>query len=444
VSALDRDLLDAFVPEFETEAVRLAMVRDAPAAARALDQLRAMAGALGAPSLAAMVERAAEALDPLDLPALAAAAEALARQARAIGAAGADLPAPTPAASPAAAAAPRHATIDRELLEAFAPEFDIACTRLSDANDAAAAARALDALRAMAGTAGLASLRALLDRGPALVDAGDLPALARLAEAARAHAARILVAGEDVAPPADAPPAAAPAQDPGPPDAELLAAFLPDFAAACTRLAEAREGPAARRAADTLAGMAGALGLGSIAAMLAAAPLDPFDAAAMPGVAAALTRQARAVAAAGHDLPSGTRRRVLVVDDSPMMRRLVREIIAADPDFELAGEAADGRAALAAMASLRPDLTLLDIEMPELDGIGVLRHWALRGGGAVVVVSSAARPGSAVAVEARRLGAAGIVGKPSGALSPDLRDRQGDALRRAARRASGLPVAASA
>jgi hypothetical protein len=42
-------------------------------------------------------------------------------------------------------------------------------------------------------------------------------------------------------------------------------------------------------------------------------------------------------------------------------------------------------------------------------------------------------------VEARRLGAAGIVAKPSGALSPDLRDRQGEALRRAARRATGLP-----
>jgi CheY-like chemotaxis protein len=435
-STIDRDLLDAFLPEFEAEAVRLAMARDAAGATRALDQLRAMAAALGAPSLATLLDRAAEALDPLDLPALSAAAEALARQARAVGAAGADVPPPAPAAAIAAPDAPKAGALDREILDAFAPEFDAACARLAGAADPAAATRALEALRAMAGTAGLASLRTLLERGAPLLDAGDLAGLAALAEAARQHAARILVAGEDLPPPAPEPPRPAPpALDP-----ELLAAFLPDFAAACARLGEAAEPAAARRAADALAGMAATLGLGSIAAMLAAAPLDPFDPAAMPALSAALLRQAEAVAAAGHDLPApgAGKRRVLVVDDSPMMRRLVREIIAADPDFEPVGEAPDGRAALAAMERLRPDLTLLDIEMPELDGIGVLRHWAIRGGGAVVVVSSAARPGSATAIEARRLGAAGIVGKPSGALSPDLRERQGEALRRTARRALGM------
>jgi CheY-like chemotaxis protein len=343
---LDRDLLDAFVPEFEAEALRLATVRDAAAASRALDQLRAMAAALGAPSLAMMVERAAEALDPLDLPALAAAAEALAGRARAIGEAGEDLPPPPPTLA-VPEAEPQRA-LDRELLDAFAPEFEAACDRLAACTDGATAARALDSLRALAGTAGLASLQALLERGPALLEAGDLPGLSALAAAARSHAARVILAREDL--PAAPEPAAAP--------------------------------PAA----------------------------------------------------------TGARRRVLIVDDSPMMRRLVREIIAADPDFEPVGEAPDGRAALAAMEALSPDLTLLDIEMPELDGIGVLRHWAIRGGGAVVVVSSAARPGSATAIEARRLGAAGIVGKPSGALSPDLRERQGEALRRTVRRAAGLPA----
>jgi CheY-like chemotaxis protein len=436
---LDRDLLDAFVPEFEAEAVRLATVRDAAGAARALDQLRAMAAALGAPSLGTLLDRAAEALDPLDLPALAATAEALARQARAIAAAGADLPPPAPPAATPPPEAPRASALDRELLEAFAPEFDTACARLASAADLATATRALEALRAMAGTAGLASLRVLLERGPPLLDAADLPGLATLAEAARQHAAHILVAGEDLPPP---PPVVPERPQAARLDPELLAAFLPDFATACARLAEAADAAAARRAADALAAMGATLGLVSVGAMLAAAALDPLDAAAMPPLAAALRRQAEAIAAAGHDLPAPatSRRRVLVVDDSPMMRRLVKEIIAADPDFELIGEAPDGRAALAAMEALRPDLTLLDIEMPELDGIGVLRRWALRGGGAVVVVSSAARPGSATAIEARRLGAAGIVGKPSGALSPDLRERQGEALRRTARRAAGMPA----
>ena len=56
----------------------------------------------------------------------------------------------------------------------------------------------------------------------------------------------------------------------------------------------------------------------------------------------------------------------------------------------------------------------------------------------MVVVSSAAPAGSPTATEVRRLGAADIVAKPSGALSPDLRERQGETLRRAARRAVGL------
>jgi CheY-like chemotaxis protein len=435
MTALDRDLLDAFVPEFEAEAVRLAMVRDAAAAARALDQLRAMAAALGAPSLSAMTERAAAALDPLDLPALHASAEALARQARAIGAAGTDLPPPEmPAAEPGAPPRPAPSDLDAEILEAFAAEFGPACARLGAAGDAAAATRAAGQIGAMAGAAGFASLAVMAGRVTPLLEPFDAAGLRALAAAIEAQAARVVQAGHDL-PAAEDGPAEAPRLDP-----ELLAAFLPEFEAGCARLAAAAEADAATRAAGALEAMAAALPLPSLATMLRAAPLDPFEPAAMSPLAAALLRQARAAVAAGRDVPpqAAARRRVLVVDDSPMMRRLVREILDLDPDFEVVGEAPDGRAALAAMEVLRPDLTMLDIEMPELDGIGVLRAWALRGPGEVVVVSSAARPGSPTAILVRRLGAAGIVGKPSGALSPDLRQRQGEALLRTARRAAGI------
>ncbi|MBU8546756.1 MULTISPECIES: response regulator [Roseomonadaceae] len=440
---LDRDLLDAFVPEFEAEAVRLAMVRDAAAAGRALDQLRAMAAALGAPSLAALVDRTTLALDPLDWPALHAGAEALAAQARAVGQAGRDVPlaeaAPVPVAEPAAE--PAAAFLDREMLEALAPEFAAGCARLAVAGDAAEAGRALDGLRAMAGAVGLGSLLALLDRAAGLLEPFDAKGLAALADSLAAQAARIVAAGADLDLPEEE--ATTAALDP-----ELLAAFAPEFAAACTRLASATDPAAAARAAEALRGMAGALGLDSLRVMLEGMPAEPFDAAALPPLAAALARQAEAIAAAGHDLPTeaapptAPRRRVLVVDDSAMMRRLVRETLALDPDFEVVGEAADGIQALLALQRLTPDLTMLDIEMPELDGLGVLRRWALEGGGAIVIVSSAARPGSATAVEARRLGVSGIVGKPSGALSPDLRERQGVELLRTARRAAGLPVEA--
>ena len=240
-------------------------------------------------------------------------------------------------------------------------------------------------------------------------------------------------------------------------DPELLTLLLPEWEVAADRLAAATGERDRKRALDALRGMAGGAGIESLAAALRALePLpEPFDAAA---TAAALAAHARAVVAAGRDLPFQAPEarpdaeavlpaaasppqapiRTLVVDDSAMMRRLMREALSTDPAFAVVAEAADGGEALSRIAEHAPDLIMLDIEMPVLDGLAVLRDWALRGSGAVVVVSSAAVPGGEVAVEARRLGASGVVGKPSGAFSPDLGERQGGAIRRAARRAAGL------
>lgn len=333
--------------------------------------------------------------------------------------------------------------LDRDMLEAFLPEFLAEVSRLGAATEAAGAARALDQLRAMAAALGARSLTMLLGRAALLLDPPDLPALREAAAGIAAQAKAIGAAGQDLALPEAAPMGEAPAPPPAatpPIDAELLAAFLPEFTQGCDRLGAATEPAVAQRAVGGCDAMAASLGIASLREMLRAVPLDPFEPSVLAPHAAGLARQARAIVAAGHDLPPATlaRRRVLVVDDSPMMRRLVRDILLIDPAFEIVGEAPDGRAALDAMRRLEPDLTMLDIEMPELDGMGVLRAWSLRGPGAVVIVSSAARPGSATAIEARGLGAAGIVGKPSGALSPDLRQRQGEALLRVARRATGL------
>lgn len=64
--------------------------------------------------------------------------------------------------------------------------------------------------------------------------------------------------------------------------------------------------------------------------------------------------------------------RVLVVDDSIVIRRLLSEALSSDPEIELAGTAPNGRIALAKLPQLNPDLVTLDIEMPELDGLGTL------------------------------------------------------------------------
>ncbi len=65
--------------------------------------------------------------------------------------------------------------------------------------------------------------------------------------------------------------------------------------------------------------------------------------------------------------------RVLVVDDHPMLRSGLADTIAAQPDMRLAGEAGDGRAAVSAYAACRPDVTIMDIAMPEMCGVTALQ-----------------------------------------------------------------------
>jgi two-component system LytT family response regulator len=65
--------------------------------------------------------------------------------------------------------------------------------------------------------------------------------------------------------------------------------------------------------------------------------------------------------------------RALVADDEPLARRGVRQLLAAHADVEVVGESRDGRETLAAMATLAPDVVFLDVQMPGLDGLGVLR-----------------------------------------------------------------------
>ena len=110
----------------------------------------------------------------------------------------------------------------------------------------------------------------------------------------------------------------------------------------------------------------------------------------------------------------GRRTRILVVDDSAVMRSLLRTVICADPALEVAGTAADGAAALQAIESARPDLVLLDVEMPHMDGLATLR--ALRARSyrmPVVMVSSVTQRGARVTIDALASGASDYVTKPA-------------------------------
>lgn len=71
--------------------------------------------------------------------------------------------------------------------------------------------------------------------------------------------------------------------------------------------------------------------------------------------------------------------RALIVDDEPLARRGIRQLLAPHPDIVVAGECRDGREAVRALATVKPDLLFLDIQMPGLDGMGVIRvHGAER------------------------------------------------------------------
>ena len=79
--------------------------------------------------------------------------------------------------------------------------------------------------------------------------------------------------------------------------------------------------------------------------------------------------------------------RTLLVDDEALARRGMRQLLRAHADVEVVGECRDGRAALSALGELKPDLVFLDIQMPELDGFGVLREAAaMEGAGALPLV----------------------------------------------------------
>jgi two-component system, chemotaxis family, protein-glutamate methylesterase/glutaminase len=104
---------------------------------------------------------------------------------------------------------------------------------------------------------------------------------------------------------------------------------------------------------------------------------------------------------------------VLVVDDTALFRRIITDALTAVPGVEVAGTAPNGKMALARLASLRPDLMTLDIEMPEMDGIAVLE--AMRSAGittGVIVLSARTVRGGEMTMRALELGAFDFLPKP--------------------------------
>ncbi len=113
--------------------------------------------------------------------------------------------------------------------------------------------------------------------------------------------------------------------------------------------------------------------------------------------------------------------RVLVVDDAVVVRKIVTDVLAADPEIEVVGTAANGRLALSKIAQLNPDLVTLDIEMPELDGLQTLvelrkTHRRLP----VIMFSTLTERAASATLDALARGASDYVTKPSNVGSVGL------------------------
>lgn len=169
--------------------------------------------------------------------------------------------------------------------------------------------------------------------------------------------------------------------------------------------------------------------------------------------------------------------RIVIVDDDPLVRMGLKAIVGSEPGWEVVAEAGDGRQALAVVAEHRPDIVLMDVRMPNLDGLAATREITAGDSGAKVLVLTTFEVDEYV-FEAMRAGAAGFVLKrvppaelieavrivaagesllfpastrgvierfaapQSGAVLPDLTEREEDVLRLLARGMSNGEIAA--
>ena len=130
--------------------------------------------------------------------------------------------------------------------------------------------------------------------------------------------------------------------------------------------------------------------------------------------------------------------KVLIVDDSAVVRQTVRQTLEREPDIEVIGAASDPLFAMTYMARAWPDVVVLDIEMPRMDGLTFLKKIMTEHPTPVVICSSLAEAGAAATMQALAAGAASIITKPKMGVKQFLEDSANDVVQavRAAARAN--------
>jgi two-component system, chemotaxis family, protein-glutamate methylesterase/glutaminase len=122
--------------------------------------------------------------------------------------------------------------------------------------------------------------------------------------------------------------------------------------------------------------------------------------------------------------------RVLIVDDSAFMRKVLEAIFNADSQLQVAGHAKDGREAVTLAESLKPDVITMDINMPHVDGLQATAEIMTTNPRPIVIVSSESKEGAASTLKALELGAIEFVAKPSSGIDLDMQSVKEDLLRK--------------
>lgn len=119
--------------------------------------------------------------------------------------------------------------------------------------------------------------------------------------------------------------------------------------------------------------------------------------------------------------PRSGKIRVLIVDDSALMRTLISDILKSDPRIEIIGMARDGKDAIEQVKRLRPDIVTMDVEMPNMDGLEALEEIMKTNPLPVIMVSSVTQEGAETTMKALALGCVDFIGKPSGSISLNIK-----------------------